>query len=105
LVFLRRFASDRESERRLRAVRIALRPLRITGVRNPVESRRLINLPLWLLFPFLFAIGDNYAINAMVHNTYVLGDWKRSIARLLALVVDCTSVAYPQSAGTTAAAP
>lgn len=97
VAFLRAFKAEKSAWRTLRHLRRSLRKVaRVTGVSDPDESRRLIYLPMWIIFPFMFSVGELSRVNALRNNIFLTGDWQAGINQLFSLmriaVFDCSEV-------------
>jgi len=96
VLYLRSFRADRASWKTARHLRRALVPFRLAGVVDPQEARRLFHLLYWLLYPFMFALGDLSRVNATRHNLFLEGDWrvgiKAGFSCVRAAVFDCRMV-------------
>jgi lipoprotein signal peptidase len=94
---LRGFAADKRGWPVMRRLRRSLYPdLRLSGVVDPRESRRIARLFYWLLMPFVFGIGDMGRVNAFRYNVFLTDDWQADLKSLFTRVryaiFDCRTV-------------
>jgi lipoprotein signal peptidase len=94
---LRGFASDSRGWPVMRSFRKSVRPyLRVSGVVDPKESRRMTYFVYWVLMPFVFGIGDMGRANAFRYNVFLTEDWKADLKRLFLTVrfaiFDCRAI-------------
>jgi signal peptidase II len=87
VLVLRSFHADQAGWSVVKDLRKALRPrLRMTGVVDPKESRRLVYLLYWILMPFVFGIGDMGRVNAFRHNIFLTENWREDLRRQFSAV-------------------
>jgi lipoprotein signal peptidase len=96
-LFLRAFGADRNGWSAVKKLRKLLEPsLRLTGVVDPKESRRLVYLLYWVLMPFVLGIGDMGRVNAFRHNIFITDRWKedleRAVPKVRFAIFDCRTI-------------
>jgi hypothetical protein len=86
-LFLRAFGADKSGWSAVKDLRKLLGPrLRLSGVVDPKESRRLGYLLYWVLMPFVLGIGDMGRVNAFRHNVFITDRWKEDLQRAFSKV-------------------
>ncbi|MFQ5629555.1 MAG: hypothetical protein ACE5I1_12400 [bacterium] len=97
ILYLRSFNADKRSWNNVKTLREMLgKKMRLSGVVNPKELSHLRHFPFYLLYGFVFVLGDLSRVNIFGHNTYLEHDWKEGIKAIFsavgAAIFDCTAV-------------
>jgi lipoprotein signal peptidase len=96
-LFLRSFGADERGWSAVKVLRKLLQPrIRLSGVVDPKESRRLVYLLYWVLMPFVLGIGDMGRVNAFRHNVFLTERWKEDLEsafpKVRVAIFDCRTI-------------